>query len=93
MESFIVAHAVLIAIVLFSSPPLVALWVFGVLGRDLVLGVKRRIWGIEEEVLHELITSPTVDADPMGSAQEARHIRNVHREARSGRGVGSSVIR
>ena len=83
VESVIVANTVCIVALLLSSPLLVALWFFGVLGRDLLLGIRRRIWGIKVEEIPEMLTSPIEDPDPIASARVARDIRLVHREARA----------
>ncbi len=63
-------------------------WFFGVLGRDLMIGIQRMIWGIRIEQVPDMLTAPIEDPDPILSAEEARVRRQVHREARVTAGYG-----
>ena len=81
--SFIFSNFAFIALLLLSSPLVVALWFFGLLSRDLMLGIRRRIWGIQVEDIPEMLTAPVADPNPLLSAEEARSLRQAHREARA----------
>lgn len=90
--SFIFANSRVIILILLSSLPLVALWFLGVLSRDLLLGIRRRIWGVEVEDVPEMLTSPIDDPDPLLSAEEARVLRQAHREARAKAGYARFLL-
>ena len=92
VESLIAANMLLILITVLVSPLFAALWFFGVLSQDLMTAVRRRIWGIEEEILPDILTCPVDDPDPIHSAEEARQVREIHRWARS-RSNGPGFIR
>ena len=82
-ELFLVSNGLMVLAGLLALPLLGALWFFGVLSRDLLIGIRRFIWGIEIEELPEMLTAPIEDPDPMLSAEEARTLRQTHREARA----------
>ena len=83
VESFIFANFFIIAAILLSSPILVSLWFFGVLSRDLLLGIRRRIRGIQIDDVPDMLTTPIDDPNPVLSAEKARVVRQTHREARA----------
>jgi hypothetical protein len=88
ISAFIFANVVAVAVFVMSSPLLAATWFFGVLGRDLMIGIQRMIWGIRIEQVPDMLTAPIEDPDPILSAEEARVRRQVHREARVTAGYG-----
>ena len=83
VASFIFANFAIVALTLLFSPILVLLWFFGVLSRDLLLGLRRLLWGIRVDDVPEMLTVPIDDPDPVHSAEEARAIRQAHRAARA----------
>ena len=83
VESFIFANLAIVSLILLFSPILVLLWFFGVLSRDLLLGIRRRLWGIQVDDVPDMLTVPIDDPDPVLSAEEARAIRQAPRAARA----------
>ncbi|MFT5679372.1 MAG: hypothetical protein ACI8RZ_000276 [Myxococcota bacterium] len=90
--SFIFANLAFLGVLLLACPLLAPVWFFGVLGRDLMLGIRRKIWGIDIEELPEMLTAPIEDPDPMLSAEEARTLRQNHRDARVTAGYGRFMV-
>ncbi len=81
-----------LALLLLVLPLLPMGWLLGVLSRDLWLGYRRWRWGIDVEEVPTLLTDPVHDPDPMRSAADARHIREVRKAARTPT-TGSRLIR
>lgn len=90
--SFIFANLVFLGGLLLSLPLLAPLWFVGVIGRDLMLGIRRKIWGVDIEELPDMLTAPIEDPDPLLSAEEARLLRQNHRNARVKAGYGRFMV-
>ena len=80
--SLIIANLSFITLILLAGVVAAPLWVCGVMGRDLVLDVRRKLWGMDCTSPPELLTRYVDDPNPLLSAEEARMIRQAHRNAR-----------